>query len=265
MKKNKSRRKMLSRVFARFTLCLISGVGAFQSSSFAQSLSEPFTLRENFQHDSLGQIASYPPVQDTGYEPSITPTTDYNAPEGRALMRVVKPNRNDEMRFGFIRQTFLQMNENAKISFAYYLNHAGARDQIEIGIAGSDGCRYEKQIPAKTNGWINEEIALTDFRCDRNKALTKGVGIEAFYIVANLERADQEAVGGFERCRPGGLAGEKLGRLGLDAVELAGHRSLVGAARDLDPVAARLLGGCLLPCGCGLVGCGFLRCVSLVG
>ncbi|MBA3631877.1 MAG: heparinase II/III family protein [Acidobacteria bacterium] len=194
MKKNKSDRKMIYRVFVVFAFGLICGFGVFQSPSFAQSLSEPFTLREKFQHDSLGQFASYPPPQDYGYEPSITPTSDYNAPGGRALMRVVKPNRNDRMRFGFIRQTFLQMNENAKLSFAYYLNHARVNDQIEIGIAGSDDCRYVKQIPAKTNGWIREEILLRDFRCNGNKAITKGVGIEAFYIVADLKQADADIV-----------------------------------------------------------------------
>ncbi len=183
---------MISRVFFVFTLGLILGFGGFQSSSLAQSLSEPFTLRENFQHNSLGRFASYPPPQDVGYEPSITPTGDYNALGSRALMRVVKPNRNGETRFGFIRQTFLQMNEIAKLSFAYYLNHADADDQIEIGIAGSDGCRYVKQVPAKTTGWIKEEIALVDFRCNGNKALTNTVGIEAFYIVTNIKRADAD-------------------------------------------------------------------------
>jgi len=192
MKKDKSERKIIHRFYVVFTLCLISGIGAFQSPSFAQSLSVPFTLKENFQHESLGQFASYPTVQDTGYEPSLAPTTDYNAPGGRALMRVVKPNRNGEMRFGFIRQTFLQANENPKLSFAYFLNHAGAGDQIEIGIAGSDGCRYVRQIPAKTNGWIKEEILLKDFRCNGNKALTNGIGIEAFYIVADLKHADAD-------------------------------------------------------------------------
>ncbi len=192
MKKGKPERRITHRFYVVFTLVLISGIGAFQSASVAQSLSSSFTLRENFQHDSLGQFASYPPAQDTGYEPSLLPTSDYNAPGGRALMRVLKPNRNGEMRFGFIRQTFLRMNENAKLSFAYYLNYAGANDQIEIGVAGSDGCRYIKQIPSKTNSWMKEEILLKDLRCDGNKALTNGIGIDAFYIVANLKRADAD-------------------------------------------------------------------------
>src|SRR5215470_16789443 len=75
------------------------------SQSGAASSVSPYTLREDFQHDSLGLFASYPPAQDVGYEPSLTPTTDFDAPGGRALMRVVKPNRTGALRFGFIRQT----------------------------------------------------------------------------------------------------------------------------------------------------------------
>ncbi|MGI8467349.1 MAG: heparinase II/III domain-containing protein [Pyrinomonadaceae bacterium] len=162
---------------------------------FAQTpniLLENYVLHEDFQGDGLGQFANYPPAQDVGYEPSITPTSDFDAPGGRALMRVVKPNRDGAMRLGFIRQTFLRADDGAKISFAYYLNHADANDQIEIGLAGGDGCRYTKEIPAKTGGWTKAEIALTDFRCEANKTLKNGTGIEAFYIVADLKRADAD-------------------------------------------------------------------------
>jgi hypothetical protein len=41
-----------------------------------QKLFEPFVIREDFQGDSLGQWASYPPAQDIGYEPSISPTSE---------------------------------------------------------------------------------------------------------------------------------------------------------------------------------------------
>ena len=105
----------------------------------------PHTLREDFQRDSLGQFASYPPAQDVGYEPTLAPTTDFDAPGGRALMRVVKPNVAGALRFGFIRQTSLLASEGAKLSFAYRLNHAEPDESLEIGVAGADGCRYSAE------------------------------------------------------------------------------------------------------------------------
>ncbi|MGE0132844.1 MAG: heparinase II/III family protein [Blastocatellales bacterium] len=152
----------------------------------------PQTMREDFQHDSLGQFASYPPAQDVGYEPSLTPTTGYDAPGGRALMRVWKPNRAGALRFGFIRQTSLVTNDDAKMALAYRLNHAAPNDSLEIGVAGADGCRYVKRIPAQTKGWNKADIPLTEFRCANGQALKSGVGIEAVYIVADLKRADAD-------------------------------------------------------------------------
>jgi len=34
---------------------------------------KPYTLTDNFQANNLGQWASYPPVQDVGYDPSLAP------------------------------------------------------------------------------------------------------------------------------------------------------------------------------------------------
>ena len=153
---------------------------------------ESHTLREDFQHDSLGQFASYPPAQDVGYEPSLTPSTDHGAPGGRALMRVWKPNRDGPLRLGFIRQTFLKMKDGARLAFVYRLNHAGSADRLEIGLAGADGCRYVKHVQARTNEWIRTELSLADFTCANQKAPRAGTGIEAVYIVADLNRADAD-------------------------------------------------------------------------
>jgi hypothetical protein len=157
-----------------------------------RAATRPPALREDFQHDSLGQFASYPPAQDVGYEPSLTPTTDFDAPGGRALMRVMKPNRAGALRFGFIRQTSLVTNEGAKLEFAYRLNHAAPNDSLEIGIAGADGCRYLKRLPAQTKGWHKAETPLAEFRCANGLMLKIGVGIEAVYLVADLKRADPD-------------------------------------------------------------------------
>ena len=150
------------------------------------------TVREDFQHDSLGQFASYPPAQDVGYEPSLTPASDYGAPGGRSLMRVWKPNRAGPLRLGFIRQTFLVMSSEARLAFAYRLNHAGSADRIEIGLAGADGCRYVKHVQAGANAWIKTEVLLADFRCANQQPLKAGTAIEAVYIVADLKRADAD-------------------------------------------------------------------------
>src|SRR5262245_95469 len=157
-----------------------------------RSAMRPYTLREDFQRDSLGQFASYPPAQDVGYEPSLTPTTGFSAPGARALMRVVKPNVPDALRYGLSRQISLLTSEDAKVRFSYRLNHAAQDDSLEIGVAGADGCRYVKRIRAGAGKWITAEILLTEFRCANQRSPKSGVGIEAVYIVADLKRADPD-------------------------------------------------------------------------
>ena len=176
-------------------LCALS-VCVFISQAQAQTSSkllEAHTLREDFQGDGLGQFASYPPAQDIGYEPSITPTSGFDAPNGRALMRVVQPTRDADLRFGFIRKVAMVSDNDARLSFSYRLNLPNGNPTIEIGIAGADGCRYVKEISAQANVWAKSESALSDFRCG-GKILNSGVGIEAFYIVANLKNADKDVI-----------------------------------------------------------------------
>ena len=82
----------------------------------------PYEVRDDFQGEGLGQWASYPPAQDIGYEPSISPTSDFGAPGGRSLMRVVKPNRAGTQRFGFIKKVRAKVASDSRIRFAYRLN-----------------------------------------------------------------------------------------------------------------------------------------------
>lgn len=186
------RHKFIQKNLCQFLiLSVFSACAVFGQTS--NSLLENHTMSEDFQNDGLGQFASYPPAQDIGYEPSITPTSDFNAPGGRSLMRFVQPTRTGDLRFGFIRKTALVSGENARLSFSYRLNSPSGNAEIELGLAGADGCRYTKEFKAQTNVWTKTETTLADFRCG-NKSLNSGVGIEAFYIVADLKNADKDII-----------------------------------------------------------------------
>lgn len=150
-----------------------------------QKLFEPSVIREDFQGDSLGQWASYPPAQDIGYEPSISPTSDYGAPGGRSLTRIVKPNRGGMQRFGFIKKVRLTAASDSRLRFSYRLNsHVPAT--IEIGLAGINAHLYNTKLIAKPNEWTVADLSLNELR------VPKGVGIEAVFIIANIPSADPD-------------------------------------------------------------------------
>src|SRR5688500_3085232 len=142
-------------------------------------------MRDDFQGEGLGQWASYPPAQDIGYEPSISPTSDYGAPGGRALMRVVKPNRAGAQRFGFIKKVRGIVASDPRLRFAYRLNSPSPAT-IEVGLAGIDGRLYTNKLTGKTNYWSVTDFALGEFR------VPVGVSIEAIYIVAVIPNVDPD-------------------------------------------------------------------------
>ena len=154
----------------------------------------PVSVRDDFQNDGLGQWASYPPAQDIGYEPSITPTAEFGAPGGRALMRWVQPTHAGDLRFGFIKQVDLVSSAHGRLRFAYRLNAPVEHVRIELAIAGADGFRYVTSIPAVTNHWTTGNIALIDFRREDGSAIANGTRIEAVYAVAHIDAAAKDTI-----------------------------------------------------------------------
>ena len=149
-------------------------------------------MRDDFQADSLSQWASYPPVQDVGYDPSLSPTSDYDAPGGRALMRVVQPTRVGALRFGFIKHVRMVVADAARLSFSYQVRTPAPNEQLEIGLACANGHRYIARVPARANEWSKAEIPLTDLHAEDGGAPAAGLGIEAVYLIANLAHADPD-------------------------------------------------------------------------
>ena len=149
----------------------------------------PATVSNDFQENSLGQWASYPPPQDIGYEPSLSPTSEYGAPGGRALMRVVKPNREGPLRFGFIKKLRMLAGGEGRLRFAYRLNAPAAGGQVEVGLAGADGRLYLSRFEVRGNDWSRADLRLGELRSADGRSPSDGLSVEAVYVVADLPRA----------------------------------------------------------------------------
>lgn len=158
-----------------------------------RSATVPFTWREDFQGAELGQFASYPPVQDAGYDPSLSPTSEYGAPGGRALMRVLQPVRPGPARFGFIRRLDLVSANRATLAFSYRFDGAASGDQLEIGIAAANGRGYRAAIPLGADGaWHRVQLTLGELHDESHLAPPAGTGIQGLYLVASLPHANPD-------------------------------------------------------------------------
>ena len=178
-------------MYAAVALCALA---AHASPVEAQPpLLEPTILREDFQGDGLGQFASYPPAQDIGYEPSLAPTAAFDAPGGRALMRVVRPTATGPLQIGLIRQTDLVMASGAALAFEYRIETPEAAATLEIGVAGADGKRYVRRLQGTSGGWQSAEVRLDSLVAGSAGArMPADTGIEAVYVIAGIADASPD-------------------------------------------------------------------------
>jgi hypothetical protein len=171
---------------------LVSAVAIGPEGSRAQDVRlatvlERTVMTESFGGDSLGQWASYPPAQDVGYEPSLSPTAEFDAPGGRALMRVVKPVVSGPLSFGFIKEVRLVMSQEADLTFAYRIEPRALAAVIEVGLAGGDGRRYVRKLPGTSGAWTRVTTRLSEFRDAAGRQPPEGTALEAVYVVAHVE------------------------------------------------------------------------------
>ncbi len=151
----------------------------------------PFTMRDDFQGGSLGQWASYPPAQDVGYEPSLTPTTLLGAHGGRSLMRVVRPTAPGPLRIGFIKHVPFIAEGAARLSFAYRLEAPVSAATIEIGLAAISGRLFASRVKATTGSWTEVPLGMADFTAGGSPPGARE-GVQAVYIVATIAGASPD-------------------------------------------------------------------------
>jgi hypothetical protein len=213
-------------------MVLLGGLCAWQGAdrapaSSAPAVLQPAVVHDDFSGDGLGQWASYPPAQDVGYEPSLTPTADLSAPGGRALMRVVTPVTAGPLRFGFIKQVPLVASAGAKLEFSYRLEPRSLGGDIEVGIAGGDGRRYITRLGASPGAWTAAATNLSSFRDSAGRTLSGSTAIEAIYVIADIVEAHPDTT-----CR------FLLDDVRVSASRRAGFEMQRPEAKRLDPWSA---------------------------
>jgi hypothetical protein len=190
----------------------------------AQAPIARFTLHDDFQGDSLAQWASYPPAQDTGYEPSLAPTARFDAPGGRSLMRVVRPGGPGPLRIGFIKHVPFIADAATKLSFSYRIEAPGRSATIEVGLAGASGRRYVARAPAIVGAWAPSDFIGEAFATKDGAKLADREAIEALYLTATVAESSPDVTYRF-----------LLDEVRLAAVRAATFTVVTPATRALNP------------------------------
>ncbi|MFB3905544.1 MAG: heparinase II/III family protein [Acidobacteriota bacterium] len=153
---------------------------------------QPASVKDDFQGDGLSQWACYPPAQDVGYNPFLSPTPDFGAPGGRALMRVLKPNQDGRLHFGFIKRFRLLVSADARLALDCRIPLAAPGDEVEIGIAGGSGESYRTRLPVPGRDWFTPALALSELCSASGRPPAVGEEIQAVFVIARIQQASKD-------------------------------------------------------------------------
>jgi len=181
---------------------------------------EPYTFEETFDAGSVGPWSSYPPAQDTAYDPTIwvRPLLGDTAVADRALYREITPTRRRDRREGVRRLLDLYVDRSSVLTFRALVDAPSGTDGIDIRFGFADGRDVTIAVEAtRTGTWVDGRVAF-----DRVLPDAEWHRLDAVAFMATFPDAVPRS----------------LHRLGLDDVRLTGRRAAQWAIET--PPAHRL-------------------------
>jgi hypothetical protein len=150
---------------------------------------EPRIFSADFESGSVGAWSSYPPAQDTAYDPTIWVKRIDGNPS-LALAREIQPWSANAYAFGVRRKLDLLVPPDSVLSFRYYLKAYGTAARVVVKFAFEDGGSAEVSVPVKDiMRWAPAEVPLRD--------LVPAAGVRrltAVALTAVCSKADPETL-----------------------------------------------------------------------
>ena len=178
------------------------------SRAHAEPVLTPYTYYEDFEDGAVGPWASYPPSQDTAYDPSIVvkPLLNEKNVKNRALYREITPNYEIEYEFGARKLLDMYVDDASILTFRSYIKSYRGTKGVRVRLGFEDSTMVELLVPfTETLSWNDCSIQFSDI-LPANE--TKKITAAAFMAVC--PDADPETIL----------------RFGLDDVKLTGKREL---------------------------------------
>ena len=149
----------------------------------------PFTFRADFENGSVGAWSSYPPAQDTAYDPTIWAKVVEGNPT-KSLVREIVPNYAIESLVGVRKKLDLFVDPNSTLSFRFYVKDNGNDGAVIVKIGFADGLSRQIRIPVTApKSWQAATVRFADV-LDRDGKKR----LEAIAFMAFSPKADPEAL-----------------------------------------------------------------------
>ncbi len=165
---------------------------------------EEFTYRADFESGSVGAWSSYPPSQDTAYDPTIWVKPLKAVPaDNRSLFREITPNYNIDYMFGVRKIVGMYVDDGSVLSFRAYVKSNRDIDGVRVKLAFGDGESVVRDISFNAReSWRDCSLKFADMTAGKIRRL------DAVAIMALCPDADPE----------------NLLRFGLDDFAVNGYR-----------------------------------------
>ena len=124
------------KIFLAFLLFATFATGSFGTSLMSSDYHESFDNRE------LNAWASYPPNQDTAYDPYVYPGTIKPADQNICLVAKVQPPWSQTQRIGAVKRLDLTFDRSSSISFRYFIKTAFDCSALTVHLPTTDNARY---------------------------------------------------------------------------------------------------------------------------
>jgi len=155
---------------------------------------EAFVYKENFEAGELRAWASYPPNQDTAYDPYLYPGKIRPADPGLCLLAKCEPLWNEDQIVGAVKRVEMILDVQSSISFKYFLKSVKPASFLKVHFPLRTGQRllYTVKSPP-LNQWT--ELVIRWPELERRillPAQADGLPITALAITAEVPGADKD-------------------------------------------------------------------------
>ena len=193
----------MKRLLTAVLCCLALSAPAV--NAIAAPALEPYTYTTDFSGGSVGPWSSYPPSQDTAYDPTIWVKERPDADGNKALFREITPNFTNDYIFG-ARKKFhnLYVDASSVLSFKAYIKSNRPIEGVRLRFGFTDGTKQELDVPFTTiESWYSARVSFSSMITDGQSHK-----LDAVAFMALCPDADPE----------------NLLRFGVDDVSITGYR-----------------------------------------
>ncbi len=178
-----------------FLLCLGLLVGLAYSAMRSEeepSHIEPFIYEQSFSTGELVGWASYPPNQDTAYDPYVYPGKIRPDDPGICLVVRAEPPWNEDQLLGAVKIMDFILDRSFRLGFRFYLKTVDRSTELAVHFPLADGRRLIYRLPEPPqNRWAEIDLSWKDLLAaglvseKENK-----LRVTALALTARISRAD---------------------------------------------------------------------------